>query len=99
MVAPGVDHNEGIFVVQSACEWAERGSVEKERGERRRGEVFIIIKRGITETHLVSMRQTGCLFGRGSARPLRSAPTLRCLGGRCYDTMENESGRKLKSQV
>lgn len=30
MAAPGVDHNEGISVAQSACEWEERGSMEKE---------------------------------------------------------------------
>lgn len=33
MVAPGVDHNEGISVAQSACEWEERGSMEKEARE------------------------------------------------------------------
>lgn len=48
MVAPGVDHNEGIFVAQSAREWEEKGvngGREGERGMAGEGEVFKIIKR------------------------------------------------------
>lgn len=44
MAAPGVDHNEGISVAQSACEWLEKG-VNREGGMEGKGEVFKSLKR------------------------------------------------------
>lgn len=39
MVAPGVDHNEGISVASSACEWVKKGINEREEWERKRRDV------------------------------------------------------------
>lgn len=31
VMAPGVDHNEGISVVQPPCEWDKLGSIQREK--------------------------------------------------------------------
>lgn len=58
VMAPGVDHNEGISVAQPPCEWDKLGSIQREKNWGKRWSIEIIVdENGKEVVYFPTLRQ------------------------------------------